>query len=111
VAFNKIDMLKDESRLRRYGRNFSLHVAVSALKGQGIDSLLSLVEAELSARLVSCRLVLPQSEASLISRIYEEGNVLARTYRGNSVIIEAELPAALAGEVEQYRRERQVPGP
>ncbi len=111
VAFNKIDMLKDESRLRRYGRNFPLYVAVSALKGKGIDGLLSLIEAELSARLVSCRLVMPQGAAALISRIYEEGNVLARTYRGNSVIIEAELPAGLAGEVEQYRREGRAPRP
>ncbi|MCX6339922.1 MAG: GTPase HflX [Candidatus Aureabacteria bacterium] len=104
VAFNKIDLLRDESRIKRYGRHFPLHVAVSALRGEGLDRLLKMVEAELSTQMVSCRLVLPQGEASLISRIYEEGNVLARTYRGNSVVIEAELPAALAGEVKHYMK-------
>jgi GTP-binding protein HflX len=104
VAFNKIDLLKDESRLRRYGRQFPLRVAVSALKGRGIGDLLSTIDAELAKRLISCRLVLPQGEAALISRIYEGGNVLARNYQGNNVIIEAELSPALAGEVERYRR-------
>lgn len=104
VAFNKIDLLKDESRLRRYGRRFPLHVAVSALEERGIDGLLSMIDGELAKRLISCHLVLPQGEAALISRIYESGNVLARNYQGNNVIIEAELPPALAGEFERYRR-------
>jgi GTP-binding protein HflX len=104
VAFNKIDLLRDESRLKRYGRHFPLHVAVSALRGEGLDRLLEMIEAELSTQMISCRLVLPQGEASLISRLYREGNILARTYRGNSVIIEAELPPALAGEVKPYMK-------
>ncbi len=110
VAFNKIDLLKDESRLRRYGRHFPMHIAVSALEGRGLDGLLSMIEGELAKRMIFCHLVLPQGEAALISRIYERGNVLTRSYRGNSVIIEAELPPALAGEVERYRQEREVAG-
>ena len=104
VAFNKIDLLRDESRLKRYGRHFPLHVAVSAMRGEGLDRLLEVIEAELGKQMISCRLVLPQGEASLISRLYREGNILARTYRGNTVIIEAELPPALAGEVKHYMR-------
>jgi GTP-binding protein HflX len=104
VAFNKVDLLKDESRIRRYGRQFPLNVAVSALEGRGIDGLLSMIDGELAKRLISCRLVLPQGEAALISRIYEGGNVIARNYQGNNVIIDAELSPALAGEVERYRR-------
>jgi GTP-binding protein HflX len=103
VALNKIDLLRDDARLKRYGRRFPLSVPVSALTGRGLDRLLELTESELSKRCELCRLVLPQAAAALISRIHAEGNVLSRRYQDNSVIIEAELPAAMAGEVRRYR--------
>ena len=38
----------------------------------------------------------------LISRIYGEGTVLSRRYEGDRVLLEAELPPSLAGEVARY---------
>lgn len=102
AAFNKIDLMRDDSRLRRHGRRFPLHVAVSALRGEGLEQLLEMIESELNKRLAYYRLVIPQAKASLLSRIYEEGTVLSRKYKGNSVIIEAEVPPSLTSEVEPY---------
>jgi len=104
AAFNKIDLLADDSRAKRYGRRFASHVTISALRGEGVDTLLDAIETELSKLMTSCHLSIPQANAALISRIYEEGNVVSRKYEGNNVIVEAELPPGLAHEVEPYRK-------
>ncbi|MFH0911868.1 MAG: GTPase HflX [Planctomycetota bacterium] len=103
AVFNKIDILVEESRLKRYARGFPLHAAVSATRGTGCDALREMIETELGRRMVSCRLAVPQSNAALISRLHREGNVLSKRYEDEVVHIEAELPPALAGEVEGYR--------
>ncbi|MDD5557923.1 MAG: GTPase HflX [bacterium] len=102
AALNKIDLLPDDSRRVRYGRRFPASVPVSALRGRGLDALLAAVEAELARRLIRCRLALPQAAAALISRIHAGGNVLSRSYEGDVVVIDAEIPPALAREVEPY---------
>lgn len=102
AVFNKIDLLAEEARLMRFARGFPLHAAVSALRGTGLDTLRDLMEVELGRGLVACRLAVPQSEAALISRIYGEGTVLSRRYEGDRVLLEAELPPSMAGEVARY---------
>lgn len=102
TAFNKIDLIEDDARLRRYGRAIGENVPISAATGEGLPALLKRIDEELSNRMVFCRLVLPQSEATLISRIYEEGSVFSRKYDGNSVIIEAELLPGTARQVTHY---------
>ena len=103
AVFNKIDLLPEEARLQRLARGFSMHAAVSALRGTGCDALRLLVAAELGRGLIRCRLVLPQAEAALLSRIYEEGTVFSRCYEGDCVVITAEIPPSLARETAQYR--------
>ncbi|MCX6353992.1 MAG: GTPase HflX [Candidatus Aureabacteria bacterium] len=105
AAFNKIDLLGDDSRAKRYGRHFTSYVTISALRGDGVDNLLDAIETELSKLMTLCHLSIPQANAALISRIYEEGNVVSRRYEGNNVIVEAELPPGLAHEVESYVKE------
>ena len=102
ACLNKIDLLENDPRLRRYGRSLPASVPISAKKGWGLERLCGMIDVELSKRMVYCRLILPQSEAKLISRIYEGGTVFSRRYHDNSVFIEAELPPRIANEVQPY---------
>jgi GTP-binding protein HflX len=105
AAFNKIDLLKDGARLRRYEKRVPESVEISASSGIGLTRLLEKIESEVSKHMVHCRLRIPQSEAALISRLYTMGNIISRCYEDNSVVLVAELPLKLAREVRPYTKE------
>ncbi len=102
AAFNKIDLLSDNARLRRYGRRVPENVSISAAKGWGLEKLVEGIEGMLSRRMVFCRFIMPQGKGALLSRIYALGNIISRRYEKNSVVMEAELPLELANEVKPY---------
>lgn len=104
AVFNKIDLLAEGSRLRRFARGFPLHAAVSAIRGTGCDALRERIGEVLSRGMVSCLLALPQAEAALISRLHREGAVRSKRYDGDLVMVEAELTPAAAAELGRYIR-------
>ncbi|MCX6357767.1 MAG: GTPase HflX [Candidatus Aureabacteria bacterium] len=102
AAFNKIDLPRTGACLGRYARAFPSSVRISALKGDGIGELLQMLERELGRGLIRVQCTLPAAASSLVARVYREGNVLSCAYEDDCVMIDAELPPALAGEMKQY---------
>ena len=91
TVLNKIDKL-DEISLRGIQKEFENPILVSALKKENFQELIDRIVIHLGSIVKTYEILIPQSKASIISRIYENGNVMKREYRGDNVYLEAQLP-------------------
>ena len=90
LVMNKSDACAESDRAARLaaGRPY---VSVSALTGEGLDRLKEAIAANIEADMVLVEVRLPQSEGKLISEIHSRGEVLARTYEPDAVILHARV--------------------
>ncbi len=91
-VLNKLDLLKDEFRLRRYLKDFQNSVAVSALEGINIGQLLEELEFRLADLMTEIEVVIPQNQMYLLNLIYNEGEVLRKEYKEDKVYLQARVP-------------------
>jgi len=91
-VLNKIDRLSDPEKAQRTLETFPGAVAISALKGDGIEQLLEAIKDKLFESYKNISVELPYNEGGLISLFHEEGqvDVVENQYAG--VIIQGRLP-------------------
>jgi len=91
-VLNKIDRLEDPGKAQEALDAFPDAVAISALRGDGVENLLETVKEKLfeSYKLVSVEL--PYSEGGLISLFHEEGQVDSVKNEYYDVTIQGRLP-------------------
>lgn len=79
-VWNKLDGLEPEiaEQFREKAQGHEKAIGVSALTGQGIDELLSMVEQELSGRIGQRTIELKPAQMRILPWIYENTKVLAR---------------------------------
>jgi GTP-binding protein HflX len=79
-------------------------VAVSAQTGEGIDALLSAIDAALHTDpVLETDLRVPQQEGAVLAAI-EAGMVIhRRTYEGDQVLLSVAGPASLVGRLRRFR--------
>ncbi|WP_338056150.1 GTPase HflX [Sneathiella marina] len=102
-VLNKIDLLEPENTeitLNGVGRDGSL-AAISAVTGEGTESLLSIIETKLTARQKVLSLDLPASDGATLSWIYRNGTVLDREDREEIVHIDVKLSSENVGRLEK----------
>jgi GTPase len=102
VALNKVDRLDGDSALRGLLERFN-GVAISALGGQGIDRLLSRIDAAFQPRVERVVLFIPYSDGTALALCYEKGRVLGRSDEAEGIRLEAELPRRLVSQLDRYR--------
>jgi GTPase len=104
-VLNKIDLLGEHERDGLLGRTGATgEVAVSALTGEGMDSLLAAIDAALhSDPILSAELRVPQQEGSALAAIEAGMVVHSREYEGNLVRLVVSGPASLLGRLRKYR--------
>lgn len=104
-VLNKIDLLQEEERHRAQERAAAVgEVAVSALSGQGIDTLLAAIDSALhSDPLVEAELRVPQQEGAALAAIDAGMVIHSREYEGNLVRLHVSGPASLMGRMRQFR--------
>ena len=103
VALNKIDRLgEDKSVLEKFQRTIEHTVAISAKHGTNLDQLQEEICNQLRTRRVDVTLAIPAHKAQTIALIYQAGYVTAREHEGGKVIIRAQIPKVLAGELKPY---------
>ena len=100
MAFNKLDRV--EGLLPRLP-NGDRGAAISARTGAGIGRLLEEIREALRPRSVSLRLCLPHDQGSLLALLYERGRVLRREDRSDGIILNVEIPRALAGQCLEFQ--------
>ncbi len=100
-VFNKMDV-SDVGDVHTLAPSGAEVAAVSALTGAGLDNLMAAIDKTLVSTRHRVTLRIPHSEAGLVARIHDSGRVLSQEYNGDCVMLEAEIDAALAGQVADY---------
>lgn len=103
-VFNKIDLLEAPvaERMRREAERFSDSVLVSAVEGQGLQELRSLVRDRLPDRRLRLRLRIPYAEQRLRSLLHESGHVVSEMFEETAIRMEVLIEPSLADKVQAY---------
>jgi GTP-binding protein HflX len=103
VALNKIDKIGDGATLiEKFQREFDHAVAISAKNGENLNTLLDEVANRLKDRRVDVTLSIPHDHAKTIALVYRSGYVTAREMENGNVVLRAQIPKVLAGELTPY---------
>ena len=121
VVLNKIDKLESRtgvppvpgemqnengrdarSTLEKFQREFEHTVPISAKNGEHLDDLLDEVSNQLKERRVDVTLSIPHDRAKTIALVYRSGYVTGRAMRDGNVVLRAQIPKVLAGELTPY---------
>ena len=103
VALNKIDKLEiGATALEKFQREFDRPVPISAKTGENLDALRDEIANRLKDRRVDVTLSIPQDRAKTIALVYRSGYVTAREMEDGNVILRAQIPKVLAGELTPY---------
>jgi GTP-binding protein HflX len=108
-VLNKIDRLNDMAEANPLLDTFSDAVAISALRGEGIDLLLKKVEEKLFESYQSVSVEVPYNKGDLISLFHEEGQVDSITNEYEGVLIQGRLPVRLLARYKEFIVDGLVP--
>jgi len=99
LAFNKVDLTPEAKRLT------DLHpgsVAISAVRGDGIDGLLSAVGDRLRALADVIELVVPFDRGDVVAAVHREGEVLVEQHEEGGTRLRARLDGAGAARFREF---------
>jgi GTP-binding protein HflX len=102
-AWNKIDALPSDLHAETLARAAATPntIAVSAKSGEGLDTLLALIEQRLSANDKTIHLDLTHDQGALINWLHQQGRVLTRQDDESGVHLDVALPPAAMGQLEE----------
>jgi GTP-binding protein HflX len=101
IAVNKADVA-DPDVVARVLRREPHSVVVSARTGRGIPELLRLIESDLPKPEIDVEVLVPYDRGDLVSRVHDQGEVLAEEHTADGTHMKARVGAALAGELERF---------
>lgn len=102
LVLNKIDRLQERHVVDRLQQARG-GVAVSAATGEGVERLLTAVDAMLEPRGGPVRLRIPHREGAALALCYERGRVVARGDDSEHVELTVELPSGVRSALAQYQ--------
>jgi GTP-binding protein HflX len=102
TALNKIDLLPDPTSSLDRVDEFERAVPISALTGEGIQTLLSSIEFELYQSMSQVKVLLPYEAGQLISLFHELGKIDEIQHNEDAVMIEGRIPTRLASQYTDY---------
>ncbi len=102
LAFNKIDLVTDSTRLLEFGQHHPDAVFISVKTGAGIDGLLNRIHEMVFDRVVRLNLRLPMNRLDLVALAHEEGKVLSEDYEAEVAIVQCVVPKWLVSRFEKF---------
>ena len=97
LVLNKVDLVPDGLR-DHYEHG---HVAVSALRGVGLDRLLAAVAQTVGSPAKKISVTLPSARGDLIAMARRDGEVLSEEYSDGVVAMRARVSPAVAGRLRK----------
>ena len=91
IAFNKIDQA-DPVELGRLKRLYPDSPMISALTGEGVEDLLSILGDQLQAETVLLRLSIPYGRGDVLAAVHRLGEVLVEKHEDTATVVEARIP-------------------
>lgn len=101
TVFNKVDLL-DLDDLAYFRSRYPDSVFFSALTGEGVDVLASRIAHEASVNDSILSTLIPYSEASLLSLVREQGQVVHEEFCNEGVRLIARVPNRIASRISRY---------
>jgi GTP-binding protein HflX len=101
LVLSKADHV-DEERRRELALRHPRAVLVSALTGEGIDTLIERIEEEFARTLREVALLIPYGEGTRLAELYELAGELERDETPDGVVVRARLPAGAASRYERF---------
>lgn len=101
LVLNKVDRLT-EAELDRLVNLYPEGVVISAMNGDGLQTLLETVAAELSKGLVSIRLEIPYDRGDLVAAAHRLGEVTEETHSQSGSLLEVRLPERSVAQFADY---------
>ena len=101
-VFNKIDDEKGRNAAKRLARQFPKSVSVSALTGEGIDSLFDKLADCLKGRKVDLKLSVPLSEGKLLATLQKSAAILEQEYEGANADLLVRVSPQLAAQCRPF---------
>jgi GTP-binding protein HflX len=105
IVFNKCDLL-DKEALESLRLRFGQALLVSALTGNGVDTLLDRIEQTVNATSILKRVVIPFVEGKLVRLAHERCTIISETFTEEGTILQLMVPQALASRFAPYEKER-----
>jgi GTP-binding protein HflX len=102
TALNKVDLLNDAARAQETLRAYPKAVAISALRGDGQNDLLALIERELFEQLTPIQVRLPYKQGALISLFHHLGQVERLEHDRGGVVMEGRVPGRIAAQFARF---------
>lgn len=102
TVLNKIDKVSNKDLLSQLRDSSNNIVEISALYGDGMESLMSLMESTLFRNLEIVKFRVPYDKMNIKSSIYKECRILSEDYDENSVIIVAESGEETLRKYKEY---------
>ncbi len=103
TALNKADRLKNQENVRGVLQGFPRSVAISALKGAGINDLLQLAQEELYESYAPIHVRLPYKEGALISLFHELGQVERVEHERGGMLMQGRIPGRLLAQFASWQ--------
>jgi len=101
MVLNKIDMVDDMSALSDLRQIYPDNIAVSALNGNGIDSLKARLLKTASQNEVEISINIPHAYGQIINFIYENGKVISREVKDGFIRIQARMDQKYADKLRK----------
>jgi GTP-binding protein HflX len=114
-VYNKIDLLSAETRAvleTRNERSDRPATLISAVTGEGLDSLLAMIDEALSQRDVDIEVRVPAADGALLAWLYENVQVLEREIAENGdSVMQVRLAAERRGQLDRQLSASGLDGP
>lgn len=102
VVFNKTDRVTNAALIEYVQHHYPNSVAISAMTGEGMDSLFEEIEQQVKSWRLKVRLVIPNHLTALVAELHRVGRVLDISYRGDTIALTAHVPPQLQGKIKPY---------
>ncbi len=100
LALNKIDLMESDGDWLR--KKYPDAILISAKSGDGISDLLDAIAAYFAERWQRVELVVPYSEAGVLSRLYEAGAPVEREDTDTGILATAHVPSSMVKGLKRY---------
>jgi GTPase len=102
TAVNKIDRLKEPEKARLVLEDFPNAVAISALKGEGIQDLLRKINQYLFETYTPIQVKIPYQKGGLIALFHEQGQIEHEEHEMGGVILDGRIPGRLLAQYKPF---------
>lgn len=103
VALNKIDKLSNPETAMEQAARYPNSLAISAVTGQGLETLLNRIEGVLQSSKQWMKLLIPYERGDVVSFLYSQATVQQETHRPEGTLLEVYVPEHVANLVQVYR--------